>query len=328
VIDLPEGPPPEAAPDAIAVPVVAPGPVALGGPSLEWQGGLYQRVMDAIYALPDLFKTSLNISGVRATDLFTLNSALGASIEQSVVDNLNALRKIWDTDDQFQLYAFVRQAQVFPDVRLQTDAPNVDPQVLMAIELKGWFALAKEGEPSFRYKVTPAACAEADLLVVFPWILNEVVSGTPKLLRPFVSKARYAAEHRNYYWSVLRGVTGADAAITPARHQAPYPRKGEKFNDEAVQDSGGNFGRVARGGVMENFVEELMRQPVAGIPLGAWQRFLRIFSESFTETKLRNQLQQIKINNAESIEHSDESKAAFANFIEGVERLIISIKNY
>ena len=322
--DHPEGPP-GAAPDAVAIPAADPGPAPLGGPLPEWQGGLYQRVVDAIYALPGLFKTSLHISGVRATDLFTLNSALGASIEQSVVDNLNALRKIWDTDDRFQLYAFVRQAQVFPDVRLQTDAPNVEPQVLMAIELKGWFAMAKEGEPSFRYKVAPAACAEADLLVVFPWLLDEVVSGAPKLLRPFVSGARYAAEHRNHYWSVLRGTTGADAAITPAGHQAPYPRKGEKFNDEAVRDSGGNFGRVARGGVMEDFIGELMQQPVAGIPLGAWQRFLKIFSESFTETKLRNQLRQIETNNAEAIQQSDESKAAFAHFATSVERLIASL---
>lgn len=323
--DHPEGPP-ETAPDAVAVPAAVPAPAPSAGPPPEWQGGLYQRVVDAIHSLPGLFKTSLNISGVRATDLFTLNSALGASIEQSVVDNLNALRKIWDTDDRFQHYAFVRQAQVFPDVRLQTDAPNVEPQVLMGIELKGWFALAKEGEPSFRYKVTPGVCAEADLLVVFPWILDEVVSGEPKLLRPFVADARYAAEHRNHYWSVLRGATGADAAITPAGHQQPYPRKGEKFNDEAVRDSGGNFGRVARGGVMEDFIGELMQQPVAGIPLGAWQRFLRIFSESFTETKLRNQLRQIEINNAEAIQRSEESKDAFAYFVESIERLISTIQ--
>ena len=39
----------------------------------------------------------------------------------------------------------------------------------MGIELKGWYVLAKEKEPSFRYKVTPAVCAPADLLVVVPW---------------------------------------------------------------------------------------------------------------------------------------------------------------
>lgn len=296
-----------------------------GAPPAEWQGGLHQRVVDAIYALPGLFKTSLNVSGVRATDLFTLNSALGASIEQSVVENLNALRKIWDTEDRFRLYSFVRQAQVFPDVRLQTDAPSAEPQVLMGVELKGWFALAKEGEPSFRYKVAPAVCAEADLLVVFPWVLDEVVSGAPRLLRPFVSGARNAAEHRNHYWSVLRGVAGPDAAITPAPHQAPYPRKGVKFNDEAARDSGGNFGRVARGGIMERFIDDLMLQPVAGIPLGAWQRFLKIFSEGVTEARLRSQLQQIQTTWAGTIDQSPEAKAAFETFLQGFERLVAAL---
>jgi len=125
----------------------------------------------------------------------------------------------------------------------------------------------------------------------------------------------------------MRGVMGPAAAIEPAAHQTPYPNKGQKFNDEAVSgDSGGNFGRVARGGVMQTFIDEMMLQPVAGIPLTAWQRFLKIFSESVTEVKLRNQLQQIGINNAQAIQQSEESKAAFAHFAESIERLIAAIR--
>ena len=307
------------------MPVVGPDPVPLGGPAPDWQGGLYSRVVNAIYSLPTLFKKSLNISGVRATDLFTLNTTLGASIEQSVVDNMNSLRKIWDPDDCFQLYAFIRQPQVFPDVRLQTDAPNVEPQVLMGIELKGWFALAKEGEPSFRYTVSPEACAPADLLVVFPWILDEIVSGSPRLLRPFVSEARYAAEHRNHYWTVLRGVTGDDAVVRIAEHAAPYPRKGARFNDEPLRDRGSNFGRVARGGIMSEFVGELMQNPVAGIPLGAWQRFLKIFADGFTEATVRSQLRQVETNFSGTINQSTELKTAFLNFMESIEGLLAAL---
>jgi hypothetical protein len=305
-----------------------PGPTPSGGPPADWQGGLYQRVMNALYALPGLFRTSLNIAGVRATDLYTLNTALGASIEESVVDNLNTLRAIWDPDQAFQLYSFVRQPQVFPDVRLQTAASSVNPQILMGIELKGWFALAKEGEPSFRYTVTPNSCATVDLLVVFPWILDEIVSGHPKLLQPFVVEARFAAEHRNHYWSVLRGVTGNAADVIPAGHQAPYPKKGDKFNDSARSDSGGNFGRVARGGIMQDFIAGLMQQPTAGIPLGAWQRFFRIFSDSFTETTLTNQLRQIATNFADAINGTPEAKAAFDQFAESMIRLITTIDHH
>jgi hypothetical protein len=49
----------------------------------------------------------------------------------------------------------------------------------MGIELKGWYVLAKEKEPSFRYKVTLTVCAPADLLVVVPWALSNVISGRP-----------------------------------------------------------------------------------------------------------------------------------------------------
>jgi hypothetical protein len=322
--ETPENPVPETQPDAVAVPITPTGPKPRGGPAPEWQNGLYKRVVNAIYALPSLFKSSLNITGVRATDLYTLNSTLGASIEQSVVDNLNALRTIWDPDDTLRLYAFVRQPQVFPDVRLQTSAA-VEQQILMGVELKGWFALAKEGEPSFRYTVTPGTCAEPDILVVFPWLLNEIVSGTPRLLMPFVAEARYAAEHRNHYWATLRGVAGDEAVVRIAEYQSPYPKKGDRFNDSAVRDSGGNFGRVARGGIMQGFITDMMLTPVAGIPLGAWQRFFKIFAEGFTEKTVRTQLRQIERNFASVINQSTESKMAFSNFVDGIVHLIESV---
>ena len=181
----------------------------------------------------------------------------------------------------------------------------------MGIELKGWFVLAKEGEPSFRYTVTPAACAPSDLLVVFPWMLSEIISGSPKLLEPFISEARYAAEHRNYYWMHLRGKTGNDATIKSAKHQQPYPDKGDKFNDEAPGDRGGNFGRVARGDIMKAFIEDLLKQPGAGIPLGAWQRFFKIFSEGFDEVRVRKQLDKVKVEFQSALTDVADSDIAF-----------------
>jgi hypothetical protein len=207
-------------------------PAPEGGPATSWpHRRFYDRVIDALYALPDSFRTSLNIAGVRVTDLYTLNSALGASIEQSVVDNLNALRPIWDPDNQYQLYGFIRQNQVFPDVLLQSAAPHTIPPILKGHRAERVVrSCAKEGEPSFRYTVSPGACADADLLVVFPWILDEVVSGRPRLMQPFVVEARYAATHRNHYWSSMRGVTGNAAAVIAAKQRQPYPRSSLNSN--------------------------------------------------------------------------------------------------
>lgn len=271
----------------------SPVPQRTGGPSTSWaHRELYDRVIDALHTLPARFQSSLVISGVKSTDLFTLNTALGAAIEDAVVSNLNLLRELWDPDDKYANYSFVRQAQVFPDVRLQTTAPGIPPEerVLLGIELKGWFILSKEGEPSFRYKVSPSVCAPQDLLVVYPWILSEVISGTPRLHAPLVDEARYAAEHRNHYWRVLRAGNGQKVEIKSAAAASPYPSKGTKFNDEAVSDSGGNFGRVARGGYMTDFIKKLLETEISGIQAQYWQKYLSIFAEGIDDVSVDRKL--------------------------------------
>lgn len=254
-----------------------------GGPAASWpHRQLYDNVVKTLYALPEEFSTSLRISDFRATDIFTLNSALGASIEDAVVSGLNRLRDVWDPDGRYALYRFERHAQTFPDVRLVTDHPTDDfPSPLMGIELKGWFALSKEGEPTFRYTITPAACADADLLVVYPWVLSDVVAGSPKLLRPFVGEARHAAELRNHYWRTKRAERGRDGSIVAATHQEPYPAvKSDQCSDKAVDDGGGNFGRVARYGLLDDFTKATSAQEVSGIPVLGWLTFFKIFSDS------------------------------------------------
>lgn len=266
-------------------------PARTGGPAPEWpHRDLYDRVIKALHALPWDFDTNINISGIRVTDLHTFNSALGAAIEQSVVENLNKLRSVWDPDETYRLYRFHRQSQVFPDVILKSIEPDAKDSILMGIELKGWFAMAKEGEPSFRYTVTSAACADADLLVVFPWILREVVSGSPMLLPPFVEEARFAAEMRNAHWRSISG----DSSVQAAAEVAPYPSTKAAINDRALNDSSGNFGRVSRSGLMKDFNASLMEQPVSGIPLGAWQKFIKIFAEGATDQIVDRRIQSLK----------------------------------
>jgi len=299
-------------------------PVRTGGPGSSWpHRQLYDRVLDTLHALPARFRTSLRIAGISATDLFTLNTPLGAAIESSVVENLNDLRELWDPEGKYEIYSFVRQAQVFPDVRLQTTAPNVPEgeRILMGIELKGWFVLSKEGEPSFRYKASPQVCAPQDLLVVFPWGLDEVISGSPRLMRPFVEEARFAAEHRNYYWTALRGSTGEDAEVITSAISHPYPTKNQKFNDEAKKDKGGNFGRVARGQLMTEFIAALLEQPVSGIPAVFWQSFLRIFSEGVTADTVERRLKLMR-SDAEKAGLSVDGLDAFDRIEEALRDLV------
>ena len=179
---------------------------------------LGEAVRDALQVLPSLFKSDLVISGVRATDLHAFNTSLGATIEEQVVAGLNAIRDAtWDKDRKYTDLRFVRQSQTFPDVVLKKAAPSHKPVTpIMGIELKGWYVMAKEGVPSFRYTTTPKAAAPQDLLVVFPWALSGVISGAPVLFAPYVTSARYAAEYRNWWWQSVGLARSTQAASLPS----------------------------------------------------------------------------------------------------------------
>ena len=101
----------------------------------EWEHfPLYRNIREAIASLPLYFRTETHISGIMATDLHTLNTVLGATIEDQVVRTLNLVRNTWDSDGTYSLYSFVRQAQTFPDILLRQVSSG---EVLLGIELKG-----------------------------------------------------------------------------------------------------------------------------------------------------------------------------------------------
>lgn len=231
-----------------------------------------------------------------ATDLFGLNSALGSAIERHVVDALNKLRAVWDSTGKYSTFTFVRFPQSFPDVRLIDRNAAGITSVLMGIELKGWFALAKEKQPSFRFVATPLACAQQDLIVVVPWVFNNVLSGKPRLLTPFIEEARYAARMRNHHWTWVKG-TGKDGdQVILSAHSEPYPSKTAESSDKPVKDGGGNFGRIARTNIMDVFVAATLENDAGGIPIKYWVQFLSAFTESAagTEEKMNILIKQVR----------------------------------
>ena len=246
-------------------------------PAASWMHyQLYRRVIDALYAVPAHFTSRTAIEGIAATDLQTLNTVLGATIEEQVVATLNRMRAVWDPDEEYQRFFFYRQAQVFPDVLLKADRNG--EEIVLGIELKGWYLLSKEEMPNFRFQITPAACAEADLIVVVPWALSNVLSGTPVTYKPFVVQARYAAEYRNYWWANVRRTRGNTDIETPTVVN-PYPAKSDPVTDRPVSDGGGNFGRLARTGIMDEYIAEALNTSLAGIPAGNWIDFLKQFDQ-------------------------------------------------
>ena len=247
------------------------------GPGDSWEHHrLYRRVIDALYATPAHFTSLTRIEGLHATDVQTLNLMLGATIEEQVVATLNRMRAVWDPDERYQRYFFQRQAQVFPDILLKADLNGQD--IILGIELKSWYLLAKEGEPNFRFTTTREACAEADLIAVVPWALDNVLSGVPTTYKPFVSQARYAAEYRNHWWAEVRSAR-SDTSIAIPQDVGPYPAKSDRVADRPASDRGGNFGRLARTGLMNAYIEETLNLRLSGIPVKEWIAFLRRFAQ-------------------------------------------------
>lgn len=244
---------------------------------------LWQQVQEVLLALPGHFRSETVIKGIEAGDLNTLNTVLGASIELQVVETLNSLRSEWDAEDQWSTYSFVRNSQTWPDVRLQASRMGREPDIAFGIELKGWFVLSKEREPSFRYKQTPATSTEWDLLCVVPWYLDGVINGSPRVLEPFVTGARNAAEWRNYFWENVKGWrnTNADRSIfsPPVVTPPPYPVKSDPILDVPASDSS-NFGRLVRCGIMGGHVIKTLGTSLSGIEADLWIDFLTAATRS------------------------------------------------
>lgn len=251
---------------------------------------LYRNVREAISSVPIYFRTETHISGIMATDLHTLNTVLGATIEEQVVRTLNLARNTWDPDEKYALYSFVRQAQTFPDVLLRRTSTQ---ETLLGIELKGWYLLAKEAEPSLRFQVTVAACAQRDLIVVVPWVLGNVISGSPILFEPFVELASYAADYRNYHWQYIRQTNQETRIETPAG-VGPYPSKADQILDRPHADGGRNFGRLARTGLMDSYMQKLDDVQLCGIKTDYWRQFLKVFQESTSDANARAALERLK----------------------------------
>jgi len=233
-------------------------------------GKLVRNVRSALCALPAYFQSGTRLEGLDGGELFSLSGVLGGAIEHQVVETLNRIRGVWDPDDEWPRHTFVRYSQTFPDVRLKAYSDEGPPSVALGIELKGWYLLSKEGEPSFRYTVTPKACAQSDLLVVVPWHLKNLLSGEPVVYEPFIEQARYAAELRNWWWTHERQSKDLDAerqVHPPDRAVAPYPAAKAKIADRPAKDGGNNFGRIARvDGVMQHYVKMMLGRRIAGIP--------------------------------------------------------------
>ena len=242
-------------------------------------------------------------SGILATDLFSLNTLLGSMIESRVVTFLNSHRHLWD-DGKWKEYHFIRSNESFPDVRLVKTSDI--KSIILGIELKSWFILSKEGEPSFRYRTASEACDNGDLLCIIPWYLSDAVCGNPILSTPWVFSAKAAAEASKRHWVYLRQTDHplplSQRGLEIPKGIKPYMENArDKTNYKPISDGGNNFGRLARTGIMDIFVKETLQTDILGIPANNWRLFLKAHTDSGTLDEIKK-----KINLITKIPNSDE----------------------
>jgi hypothetical protein len=166
---------------------------------------------------------------------------------------------------------------------------------------------------------------------VIPWLLSEVISGTPKLLTPYKELARYAAEYRNYYWQKSRIENNENPNIhrPPQESRYPYPDSKREASDEAEEDKGGNFGRVARSGIIDSYTVSIKSQDYLGVKIAHWIQFFKAISETSTDIQIDKQIQrlkaQIQVESSSSDEEKLEYQAAFLEVVGQLEELWKSI---
>ena len=197
----------------------------------------------------------------------------------SVVKTLNDMRPVWEPLGEYKTFSFERQPQTFPDVILR-ERRSGTVNVLLGIELKGWYLLAKEEVPTFRFTVTSAACNPWDLLAVVPWVLSNVLAGSPQLYRPFVQSSLYYARRRNHYWLYERQDSARTGKIVEPDGITPYPAKSDIISDRPTIDGGNNCGRLARYGLMNAYVKEIRDSLIRGILVREWQVFFKYQRQS------------------------------------------------
>jgi len=72
----------------------------------------------------------------------------------------------------------------------------------------------------------------------------------------------------------------SDTGIIIPDDVCPYPKKSEPISDKPRSDSGGNFGRLARYGIMDGYIEAMLAEPVRGVPVKSWIEFFKNFDKT------------------------------------------------
>ncbi|WP_293913164.1 hypothetical protein [Deinococcus sp.] len=129
------------------------------------------------------------------------NNYVGQGAEEALIQILNSTRfKIlwyplihWNNLSRLK---FIRNTVQFPDIHL---IDTLDNTILLSIESKTWFLFSGD-DITARFHVSPTYIKNDTLIVIFPWVMSKLISGSPIMYEPYICNARELAELRDKTW--------------------------------------------------------------------------------------------------------------------------------
>jgi hypothetical protein len=212
-------------------------------------------------------------------DISKAAALVGGVVEDRIPAMLNRARdRTWDEEGELHAFEFRRVTIGFPDIHLVERANPTN--VLFQLEAKSWYILAADSLTA-RFQTATSAMKDGTLIAIVAWLLDGVVSGSPKLLRIHSDDAQRLAAVRDAEW----------VGIDPGTHRVVQPSNppgtslsaittnvlAESFSKGEWHAESQNFGKLDRlhDDQIRAFRDDVWTLTAAGKTLGEWRRFFK-----------------------------------------------------
>jgi len=210
-------------------------------------------------------------------DISKAAALVSGTIEERVPELLNRVRSTtWDPAQVYIAYEWRKSPIGFPDVLL---VERANPEnVIFEVEAKSWYVLSTDALTA-RFLTEPNAITPGTLVILVAWLLDGVVSGSPKLLRIHVDEAARLAQVRDDRWTTNRPDRRIVRPVNPPgtpRSQFSTQVRGEFLRNGQWQAEAQNFGKLDRLGdaALQQFRNDTLNLKAAGKTYAEWRGFI------------------------------------------------------
>ena len=251
-----------------------------------------ERVREALLALEGTVISDLSIP--LPGDLRDISKAaalVSGVVEDRIPELLNRVRsQTWDEDGSLHAYEFRRMTIGFPDIQLVERAQP--ERFIFEMEAKSWYILSADSLTA-RFQTSGEVVREGTVITIVAWMLDGIVSGSPKLMRLHVDDAQRLATVRDEAWRAM--APSGSHRVTPAANPPGTPRSQFRTQTTAEMRSAGsdiwrpesqNFGKLDRLHDPEivAFRDGVLALTSAGKSLGEWRAFIKAVSKFARES--------------------------------------------